>query len=77
MTNILIQCPNPPLANTPISSRSWTLKVCTPHNPSAYFCNFVQQSGELFTNFLTRVTEAVEHWVDPGPTWEVLNKQLT
>lgn len=28
--------------------------------PSAYFCDLIQQSGELFTDFLMCVSEAVK-----------------
>lgn len=52
------------------------LKSCTP-NPSVCFCNVVQQSGESFTDFLSRVTMAVEQRVHPWPTKEMLIKQLT
>ena len=44
------------------------LKACTPRDLSAYFHNLVQQSGKSFTDFLMRVTEAVERRVDLGPT---------
>lgn len=52
------------------------LKSCT-HNPSVYFCNLVQQSGESFTDFLARVTMSVEQRIHLGPTREMLIKQLT
>lgn len=41
-----------------------------------YFCNLTQQPGELFTDFLTHVNDAVVWRVDLGPTREILVKQL-
>ena len=34
--------------------------------PSAYFYNLIQQPGEIFTDILTSVNEAVEQRVDLG-----------
>lgn len=52
------------------------LKTYTPWDQSAYFYNLIQQSRVLFTDFLTKVKEAVEQRVDPGPKREMLIKQL-
>lgn len=52
------------------------LQVWTLREPSAFFHNLIQQSWELFTDFLACVNEAVEQKVDKGPTREMLIKQL-
>lgn len=45
---------------------SKALKACPLWEPSAYFYNLIQQPGEIFTDFLTSVNEAVEQRVDLG-----------
>lgn len=52
------------------------LKAYTPLEPSAYSHNLAHKSGELFTNFLSYLTEAVERLVDAGPTRDMLIKQV-
>lgn len=51
-------------------------KACNPRYPSAYFCNLIQQSRKLFTDFLTHVNEAGEQEVVLGPIREMFVKQL-
>lgn len=48
-----------------------------PQDTSAYFNNLIQQAGEVFTNFLAHVNDAVKHRVNAGPTGDMLIKQLT
>ncbi|XP_026644876.1 polyhomeotic-like protein 1 [Microtus ochrogaster] len=52
------------------------LKVCTAWDPSAYFHNLIQQPGQRFTNFFVHLNKAGEWRVGPGPTREMLIKQL-
>jgi hypothetical protein len=66
----------------PTSTR-WLICLSRPLRPAlpqillptsvTFFC---KQSGESFTDFLTRVSEVVKKWVDLGPTQDMFAKQM-
>lgn len=53
------------------------LKLCIPRDSMGYFCSLVKQTAEIFPDFLTHFTIAVEKCIPLGPIKDILIKEFT